>query len=99
MLPVDKYNVYWDAGYILEGDFVLLAEIKAFDQFFFTTDDTLMPGMYYKFQVSAVNQIGEGALSEVAGHFAQAKPGKPQAPFRLSSTQVNDTTASITLQW
>lgn len=49
MLPVNSYRVYWDAGYILEGDFVFLAEITAYDHYFFTTSDDLMPGMYYKF--------------------------------------------------
>jgi hypothetical protein len=70
MLPVDSYKVYWDAGYILEGDFVFLAEISAYDHYFFTTSDDLMPGHFYKFQVTAVNMIGEGVMSQVIGHYA-----------------------------
>ena len=31
MLPVDSYRVYWDAGYLLSGDFVLLDEVFAFN--------------------------------------------------------------------
>jgi hypothetical protein len=44
-----------------------------------------MPGTFYSFQVSAVNAIGEGVLSDVISHFAQSKPGKPIAPYRVSS--------------
>jgi hypothetical protein len=59
MLPIDAYNVYWDAGYILEGQFKLLATIDSYDHYFYEALD-LVPGAYYSFQVSAVNEIGEG---------------------------------------
>ena len=32
-------------------------------------------------------------------HFAQSIPGKPLAPFRISSDKTSETTASITLEW
>jgi hypothetical protein len=74
MLPIDSYKVYWDAGYILEGEFELLSTINSFDHYFYAAID-LTPGTYYSFQISAVNEIGEGELSEVVSHYAQSVPG------------------------
>jgi hypothetical protein len=48
MLPVDSYRVYWDAGYLLSGDFVLLNEVFAFNQNFLMVKN-LTPGVKYKF--------------------------------------------------
>ena len=48
MLPIDAYHVYWDAGYLLSGNFELLAAINSFDQFFYTVND-LTAGDLYKF--------------------------------------------------
>ena len=31
MLPIDGYNVYWDAGYLLSGNFVLKAQLNSYD--------------------------------------------------------------------
>jgi hypothetical protein len=74
MLPIDSYLVYWDAGYILEGEFELLATINSFDHYFYAAID-LTAGTYYSFQISAVNEIGEGELSDVVSHYAQSVPG------------------------
>ncbi len=48
MIPIDSYLVYWDAGYILEGEFELLATINSFDQYFYAAID-LTGGTYYSF--------------------------------------------------
>lgn len=48
MLPVDSYNVYWDAGYLLSGNFVLLSQVNAYNQFFFDIEN-LAPGELYTF--------------------------------------------------
>jgi hypothetical protein len=85
MLPVDSYRVYWDAGYLLSGDFVLLDEVFAFNQNFLVIKN-LTPGVLYKFQVSSVNAIGEGQLSGEVSHYSQSLPGKPLAPFRITSS-------------
>jgi hypothetical protein len=38
MLPILSYRVYWDAAYLLSGNFALLSEIESFDQFFYTAE-------------------------------------------------------------
>lgn len=98
MLAIDAYNVYWDAGYILEGEFVLLATINSYDHYFYEAVE-LTPGTFYSFQVSATNEIGEGELSDVVSHYAQSVPGKPLSPYRVFSEKISETTASITLAW
>lgn len=35
MLPIDSYKVYWDAGYLLQGRFELLATINSYDHYFY----------------------------------------------------------------
>lgn len=47
MLPIDSYRVYWDAGYLLEDNYVLLSEITAYDHYFYKTDDDLIAGTFY----------------------------------------------------
>jgi len=98
MLAIDSYKVYWDAGYLLSGQYKLKAEINSYDHYFYEAED-LTPGVYYSFQVSSVNAVGESELSLVISHFAQSVPGKPEAVYRVSSTQETDTTASIELAW
>ena len=68
--------MYWDAGYLLDGMFVLLDTVYAFNQNFYTADG-LVAGQLYRFQVSSVNEVGESQLSQVIGHYAQSKPDKP----------------------
>ncbi len=49
-LPIDAYQVYWDAGYLLDGDFVLLETIRAYDHNFYQTEiELLIAGHLYKF--------------------------------------------------
>jgi len=48
MLPIVSYKVYWDKSYLLSGSFVLLAEVKAYDQPFFEVKN-VTPGTLYKF--------------------------------------------------
>lgn len=30
-LPILSYRVFWDAGYLLEGNYILLEEVFAYD--------------------------------------------------------------------
>ena len=84
MLPIDGYNVYWDAGYLLSGNFVLKERLNSYDQFSYAADG-LTAGTLYKFQVSARNAVGEGPLSDEVQSYAQSLPAKPEAPYRVSS--------------
>jgi hypothetical protein len=86
----------------LEDDFELLATVSSYDQTFFRAEG-LTPGMLYSFKVTSVNAIGESVQSQVQSHFAQSKPGKPNAPVRIAEARVGDEvdgfTAEITLRW
>jgi hypothetical protein len=53
-LPIDSYRVYWDKGFLLKGQYELLAEINSYDHYFYEAEDLTL-GVYYSFQVSAVN--------------------------------------------
>jgi hypothetical protein len=70
MLPILTYNIYWDAGYLLTDRFVLLDQVLSYDQTFYEVTDNLTSGRAYKFQVSAVNAIGEGPLLAEIESFA-----------------------------
>ena len=35
MLPIIAYRVYWDAGYLLPGNYELLATVNSYDQYFY----------------------------------------------------------------
>ena len=35
----------------------------------------------------------------MVSHYAQSVPGKPEAPYRISSSKASETTASIELAW
>jgi hypothetical protein len=74
MLPIFAYRVYWDAAYLISGNFALLSEIDSYDQFFYTAE-SLQPGLLYTFQVTALNAIGESVLSAPISHIAQSAPG------------------------
>jgi hypothetical protein len=96
MIPIDSYNIYWDRGYLLQ--FEKLATVNSYDHYFFEAK-SLVPGILYSFQVSAVNQVGEGPLSEVVSNYAQSAPGKPQAPRRVAQQMTSASTADMTLEW
>jgi hypothetical protein len=73
--------------------------VEAYNQFFYTATD-LVTGQFYRFQLSAVNKIGESLLpSEIVSHYAQSLPGVPDSPRRVASLKTSATTASITLAW
>lgn len=97
-IDIDSYKIYWDSAELSSGNFELLATVDSYDQVFYTAEG-LTAGKYYRFQVSAVNAIGEGTLSAEFGHYAKALPGKPEAPVYVSSTEDSATEASVTLSW
>jgi len=98
-LPILSYKVYYDASYLLSGQFTLLDTVTSYDQFFYRTADILVPGKRYRFQVSAVNAIGEGPLSTEIASFAFSLPGIPKKPFRITSEKSGANKASITIGW
>lgn len=98
-IPILRYNVYYDASYLLSGHFTLLDTVTSFDQYFYKTEPILVPGRRYRFQVSAVNEIGEGPLSEEISSFAFSLPGVPKAPVRKAASKTSATEASITISW
>jgi uncharacterized membrane protein YbjE (DUF340 family) len=55
--------------------------------------------MQYSFQVSAVNDIGEGTLSSEVSTYAKSLPGIPLAPYLITSSMTTATTASVQLGW
>lgn len=97
-IAVTKYNIYWNEGFRSSGEFVLYDSVNAFDQTFYTAEN-LVTGTTYSFQVTAVNEIGEGTLSAEITSIAKDLPGKPEAPWRTTSVKTSATEASITLQW
>jgi Fibronectin type III domain len=84
MIPINQYNIYWDEGYRNSGDFVLLDTVTSYDQNFYMVTN-LVTGQLYKFQISAVNDVGEGVLSDEIAHYAMAYPGIPLAPYIITS--------------
>ena len=108
-LPIDAYDLYWDEGYRSSGNFTKLAKIEAYDQSFYNlTGSILKTGWSYKFQVSATNKVGEGALSTEIVARAASLPGKLSKPER-TKWSYNDlavvpvagggSTVSITVSW
>ncbi len=49
--------------------------------------------------MSAVNDVGEGELSDEIQHLAMSVPDTPQAPTIVSQAQTGPSTASATIQW
>ena len=78
--------------------FTLLAEVKSYDQTFYRVTN-LNTGRLYKFQVSAVNAIGEGPLSAEISSYAKSLPGTPRAPYVTSSIKSGPATADVTISW
>jgi len=96
-LEILGYRVYTNEGY-RTYDFVLYKDIDNYDlneQIF--TD--LLAGLEYGFKVSAYNAVGEGDRSSAYYAYAISKPGTPEAPTRVTSTEDSGTEASITLSW
>jgi len=77
---------------------VLLAIVNSFDQTFYTADN-LVTGTLYKFQVTAVNGIGESLLSAEVSAYAKSLPGMPQTPYLISSTKTVNPDATLVIGW
>lgn len=56
-------------------------------------------GRLYKFQISAVNDVGEGLLSNEIVHYAMSLPSAPQTPYIITSVKTGVATASATIGW
>ena len=97
-LPIDSYRVYWDQGTRSSGNFTLLAVIDGVDNNFLNVSGILTTGQSYRFQVSAVNGVGEGPLSDEVFARAASLPGRLRAPERAAATGLA-AEAQITLRW
>lgn len=98
MIPINYYKVYWDEGFRNSGDFVLFGLVTSYDQDFYTVTN-LETGKLYKFQISAVNDVGEGVLSDEISHYAMTKPDAPQKPYIITSVKSGTLTSSATIGW
>jgi len=96
-LAILGYSVYTSEGY-KTYDFTLLKTLALSDSTELTIDN-LTPGVKYGFSVTAFNAAGEGPQSDPLFVYAMAKPGAPDAPSRVASTNTSPTEASITLEW
>jgi len=54
----------------------------------------LTPGAIYRFKITALNAIGEGAISDEVAIYAATVPGTPAAP-----TMVSQSETGISIQW
>lgn len=91
-----SYRVYWDEGDLSQETFVesVPYEISP-DQAVYTIDSGLEAAMFYRFKVTAVNEIGESLLSASSPAFIAAEvPTKP-----LNVREVLATKASIQIAW
>jgi titin len=101
-LPIDAYVVYWDEGYRSSGNFSRLAKVEAYkENFYNVTGGILKTGHTYRFQVTAINRVGEGPVSDEVSARAASLPGRPGQPERTSSVVVPGppSTATIELRW
>jgi titin len=99
-LPIAGYILYWDEGLRSSGNFTQLARVDSYDHNFFNvTGGMLKSGATYRFQVSALNLVGEGPLSEEIEARAASVPGKLSLPVRVTSEKIDASTASITIKW
>lgn len=99
-LPIDSYVLYWDEGHRSSGNLTKLAQIDAYDQSHYNvTGGLLTTGHTYKFQVSAINLVGEGPLSAEIVARAASLAGKPGAPERVGSALDSPTAAQVTVRW
>jgi len=99
-LPVDAYIVYWDGGTRSSGNFTQLARIDAYDQNYYNASGVLQSGHGYRFQVSAVNKVGEGPLSAEVYARAASLPGKLGQPERTAAVAgAGPGEASVTVRW
>ena len=90
--PITDYKVYVQDD---QGDFVPSTPASVGSKTEqYTTGMALTPGSLYSFKVSAINALGEGALSDQASFYAVEIVGPPQNVVKTSA----DAT-SITISW
>jgi fibronectin type 3 domain-containing protein len=87
-VPVTGYRIYRADG---SADPVLIANLAITQHSFI--DQDLPQGKVYKYQVSAVNLIGEG---EPSAEVSLTLPGPPTSPQQLAGTSEDD---KVTLSW
>ncbi len=61
--------------------------------------ENLETGKLYKFQISAINDVGEGILSDEIVHYAMTLPVAPQKPYIITSIKTGTLTSSATIGW
>jgi hypothetical protein len=81
---ISDYKVYWDAGL---SNFVLLGTSSGFLSFTATSVHGVVGGTAYSFKVSAVNDVGEGPLSDSVSIIAATVPETPVIPTLVSQSQ------------
>jgi hypothetical protein len=87
--PIASYNIYWDAGI---SDDVIFAGTSSEQRFQATNVEA---GVFYRFKVAAVNEIGESKLSEWSIPLIAAEvPTEPLLVAKQTSTK-----SSITIDW
>lgn len=87
--PIISYNIYRGTTSGGETYLTTVEDLKSY------TDISLMNGQNYYYKVSAVNDVGEGAMSSEAS--ATPNPGNnpPNAYFTISSTSGNTSTLFV----
>lgn len=73
---ISAYRVYWDQG---TNNFVASTPFEVSGTTTYTRDSGMETGVFYRFKVSAVNDIGEGDLSSESDAFITAEvPSQPR---------------------
>jgi titin len=95
-LPIIKYLIYSKLKDDINSDFTVLEEISNINQF---EAKGLQTGLEYSFKVSAVNDSGEGALSDESSLTAKYILAKPDSPILVSISPTSSTLADIDIKW
>lgn len=80
--------MYWDNGL---SNFILLGTSSGFLSY---TATSVTPGISYSFKVTAINDVGEGPLSDPVTIIAATVPDSPTIPTLVSQSQTE-----IVISW
>lgn len=95
-MPITEFRIYWDQGSATVVNFIASTPFTvAYPLLTYTKSTQIQDGVFYRFKVSAVNFIGESALSASSPSIiASAVSSEP-----LLLEQVEATQTSIELSW